>query len=190
MSENNFQLVAEALQERLKGSGVATIHLGPLDRPGALDADLVLFLYRVSVNAELRNAGHRIMPSDPDDPIIFHPKAIPFDLHFLLTANPGNGGDSVDNLRQLGQAVQALNDAPDLFGPHFRSDVIRLSFEVMSTEEMGRIWALFPAANYRTSVVILATPVWVDPAPPYARGAHPVVSEEYRANLPELHNGF
>jgi hypothetical protein len=43
---------------------------------------------------------------------------------------------------------------------------------------MSRIWTLFPTANYRTSVVYLATPVWIDPAHIAATGA-PVVEEPH-----------
>jgi hypothetical protein len=46
----------------------------------------------------------------------------------------------------------------------------------ISSEEMSRIWTLFPTTNYRTSVVYL----WIEqasshPSPP------PVVDETYRA---------
>jgi hypothetical protein len=41
-----------------------------------------------------------------------------------------------------------------------------VSLEPISTEEMSRIWTLFPVVNYRTSVAYLATPVWIDPRNP------------------------
>lgn len=196
MSADAFSNVTRALRERIENSlpnagvGQTRVHVGPLDDQDAKNARLVLFLYRASVNADLRNAGHRIVSPNPKDPIVVFEKAIPFDLHFLLSASPSNAGDDLDGLRDLGVAIQALNDVPDLLGGLLVSDVVHLSFEAMSTEEMGRIWALFPAVNYRTSVVLLATPVWVDPAEQMP-SAEPVVQESYGLEpvTPEVHDG-
>ena len=56
---------------------------------------------------------------------------------------------------------------------------MRLTIESAGSDEMGRIWTLFPAANYRTSVTYLASPVWIDPktSPP---GGPPVIGETLR----------
>ena len=37
-------------------------------------------------------------------------------------------------------------------------ETVHVSLEPLTTEETSRIWALFPTANYRTSVAYLATP--------------------------------
>ena len=37
-----------------------------------------------------------------------------------------------------------------------------VTLEPLSTEEASRVWTLFPAVNYRTSVGYIATPVWID----------------------------
>ena len=56
---------------------------------------------------------------------------------------------------------------------------MQVSLEPLSTEEMSRIWTLFPTANYRTSVAYIASPVWIDPPKPRsrlrARGRGPVL---------------
>ncbi|MCV9961742.1 DUF4255 domain-containing protein [Pararhizobium sp. BT-229] len=184
MSADAFRNVTEALRERIANSlpdppvDETSIHIGPLDDQKAKDARLVLFLYRASVNADLRNAGHRVVSPNPNDPIVVFERALPFDLHYLVSASPSSAENDLDGLRDLGVAIQALNDTPDLVGGLLAPDAVHLSFEAMSTEEMGRIWALFPAVNYRTSVVLLATPVWVDPAQ-QTPSAHPVVQEDY-----------
>lgn len=184
MSADAFSNVTQALRARIENalpnplSGQPNVHIGPLDDQDAKNARLVLFLYRASVNADLRNAGHRVISPNPNDPIILFENAIPFDLHYLLSASPSTAGNDLDGLRDLGVAIQVLNDVPDLIGGLLMSDAVHLSFEAMSTEEMGRIWALFPAVNYRTSVVLLATPVWVDPAQ-QTPSAQPVVDENY-----------
>ena len=195
MSADAFSNVTRALRERIQnslpnvGGGQTQVHVGPLDDQDAKNARLVLFLYRASVNADLRNAGHRIVSPNPNDPIVLFEKSIPFDLHFLLSASPSAAGDDMDGLRDLGGAIQALNDVPDLVGGLLGSDAVHPSFEAMSTEEMGRIWALFPAVNYRTSVVLLATPVWVDPLQQTPSG-QPVVDERYGLEpiTPEVRN--
>ena len=48
---------------------------------------------------------------------------------------------------------------------------VRVSLDPVSTEEMSRIWTLFPTANYRTSVAYVASPVWIDPDQPPAGAA-------------------
>ena len=49
-----------------------------------------------------------------------------------------------------------------------------------ASEEMSRIWTLFPTANFRTSVVYLAYPVLIDPALVRTVGP-PVIREPHRA---------
>jgi hypothetical protein len=52
----------------------------------------------------------------------------------------------------------------------------------LSTDDSSRIWALFPTANYRTSVAYLASPVWIDPPTPEAT-AGPVVDDRLLAGV-------
>lgn len=182
MSADAFKNVTEILRQRILTAlpelQPDEVHVGPLDDLKAQNALLVLFLYRVSINGDLRGAGHRLVSANPNDAIILYENAIPFDLHYLISASPKRVDNDIEGLRHLGTAIQALNSAPHLTGGALLSDVVRLSFEVMSMEEMGRVWALFPAINYRTSVALLATPVWVDPlyAPPPPA---PVKEENY-----------
>ena len=44
------------------------------------------------------------------------------------------------------------------------------------SDEISRVWNLFPTANYRTSVAYVASPVWIDPALPWSV-AGPVVED-------------
>lgn len=182
MSAMILRTVAEALRDRIAAATSLDgkkIHVGPLDDDDARDADLVLFLYRVSANADLRGAGHTRAPVNPRDPVARFPLALPLDAHFLLTASPSSAGEDLDGLDRLGEVLQALNDVPDLVGGALGGDVVRISLEAATTEEMGRIWSLFPTANYRTSVALLATPLWIDPARSAVAGA-PVIDETYR----------
>ena len=60
--------------------------------------------------------------------------------------------------------MQALHLDPELTGQMLAHETVHVSLEPLSTEEISRIWALFPTANYRTSIAYLATPVWQRPA--------------------------
>jgi hypothetical protein len=153
--------LAQALQRALLDAGEpGSVFVGPLDDPGARGAALILLLYRIVPNASLRNSEHRVPAPDPDAPPVVHLNALPLDLYYLITVGNDPGNDD-HLLRVLGIAIQALNEFPHLSpgGP----DPVHASIEPLSTEEISRIWALFPTVNYRTSVCYVLSPVWVDP---------------------------
>jgi hypothetical protein len=177
--------VTEALRERLRlalsASGVpGTVFVGPLDDADASGAALILFLYRVVPNPSLRNREHRVSSGDPRSPVLVYPNALPLDLYYLVTVGTTPGASEETLLRALGFAMQALQAAPELGGPAVGHEVVRVSLEPLTTEETSRIWALFPTANYRTSIAYLATPVWIDPPQPAAAAAA-VVEDRLRA---------
>ena len=165
MNAEGFKHVATALQKRLETAvnPALTVHVGPLDDQDASSADLVLFLYRLAINPDLRNAGH-LAPPKGAVAGVFYEDSIPFDLHFVLSASPSRRGQDIEGLAMLGAAVQALFGTPDLTAAGFPEETMRLSLESVATDELGRIWSLFPTINYRTSILFLATPVWIDPA--------------------------
>ncbi len=179
MSAEAIFRVTLALRARLQQALVAagdpgTVFVGPLDDPDAHTSSLVLFLYRMTPNASLRNREHRIPSSNPPPPMIVFRDSTPLDLYFLLTVGTRAGSEE-PLLRVLGFAIQALQGDPDLVGAPVGHETIHLSLEPLTTEEVSRIWALFPTVNYRTSVAYLATPVWIDPptvAVPPARVVH------------------
>jgi hypothetical protein len=184
MTAEAIQRVSRALQLRLSAALAAnglpsTVFVGPLDDQGANGASIVLFLYRVVTNADLRNTEHRVQPPAPNAPIQVHDSALPLDLYYLLTAGTLQTGGELEALGVLGYAIQALNDSPALVGVAVGGEPVRLSIDPVSCEEMSRIWSLFPTTNYRTSVVYLATPVWIDPAQP-RMVAPPVTQEPHR----------
>jgi hypothetical protein len=171
-----IRVVTKALQDYLTPI-VGDVYVGPLDDPNAGSAKAVLFLYRLAVNADLRSAAH-VVPRDGGQRPIVYENALPLDLYYLLTAGSSQTGGELDSLRILGLAMRALNDAPSLDGLTVGGETVRFSLDPIGIEEMSRIWTLFPTANYRTSVVYLATPVWIDPAQPPIGGA-PVVEEPH-----------
>jgi len=172
--------VSEQIRQRLLDALASTdpplpsnVYVGPLDDAQAANADLVLFLYRICPTADLRNDVRRLASPIPDAPPRVIEGAIPLTLHYMLTA-PTYGGTAADDLRALhalGRAIQVLNDEPELSGVAVDGETVRISFDPLSNEEMGRIWTLFPAINYRTSVAYVVTPVWIDPATTRSVGA-------------------
>jgi len=172
--------VTEVLRERLKEalvlSGVpGTVFVGPLDDSDASGAALILFLYRIVPNATLRNREHRV-PSSSAPPPVFK-NALPLDLYFLVTVGTMPGSSEGTPLRALGFAIQAMQGDPELTGADVSQETVRVTLEPLTTEETSRIWALFPTANYRTSIAYLATPVWIDPRQPEVL-AEPVVDDQ------------
>ena len=169
MSAEAIRNVALALENRLKAALSAansngSTYVGPLDDRQAANASLILFLYRVQPNLSLRNTEHRLGPATSGGSERSFANALPLDLHFLLTVGPRTEAGEPESLRLLGYAMQALNDNALLPPSQVAGEAVRITLDSVSVDEMGRVWSLFPTVNYRTSVLYLATPVWIDPA--------------------------
>lgn len=184
MKANGIRDVTKALQARLEhalaSSGITgVVFVGPLDDPDASGASLILFLYRIAPNASLRNTEHRV-PTGGTPPVELYKNSLPLDLYFLVTVGTTAGPSEADQLGPLGFVLQELQSEPELIGVAVGHETVRVSLEPLSTEEASRIWALFPTANYRTSIAYLATPVWIDPPRPDAIAAR-VIEDDRRA---------
>ena len=186
MSANAIIQVTKAFRDRLTAaltkSGIAgTVFVGPLDDADASGAALILFLYRVIPNASLRNREHVVPNPSPDPPTVFR-NSLPLDLFYLVTVGTVQNDSEETLLQALGFAMREIQNDPDLTGPAVNFQTVHLSLEPLTTEEASRIWALFPTANYRTSIAYLATPVWIDPEqPPLEAGL--VVQDRLRAGV-------
>ncbi len=181
MNADAIRIVSEAIRAVLGPAvgGAGNVYVGPLDDQAGRDARIVLFLYRVAVNSHLRNAEHRVAAADPKDPVVVHKRSLPLDLCYLLTAGNRETGGEATALADLGLAMQVLNATPDLVGRELQNETVRLTLDPIGSEEMSRIWTLFPTINYRTSVTYVASPVWIDPATPPV-DAVPVTEEPHR----------
>ena len=154
------------------------VYIGPLDDDDAAEKEAVLFLYRVVANADLRSSEHRLRPRVPGGAPVVHRGGLPLDLYYLVTTGTAKARGEEEALENLGRVMQALNDGAILTAlPD--GEVARVTLEPTSSEEMSRIWTLFPEANYRTSVVYLVSPVWIDPAV-VRSDAPPVTDEPHR----------
>jgi hypothetical protein len=179
MDNTGVQLVTKALQDLLSASLGGTVYVGPLDDANAAGAKAVLFLYRVAVNPDLRNMPHILPPATPGGAPIVYENALPLDLFYILTAGDTEAGGELDSLATLGEAMQLLQGASTITGLAVQGDTVRVTLDPVTSEEMSRIWNLFPTRNYRTSVVYLVTPVWIDPVAPLPPAA-PVTHEPHR----------
>jgi hypothetical protein len=164
--------VSNALKKRLETALVTstvpgTVFVGPLDDADSSGAALILFLYRIVPNPSLRNREHSVVSSTPPPPVVVFRNSLPLDLYFLVTVGTLPGSSEETLLKALGYAMQELQVDPDLI---MKNQTVHVTLEPLSTEEASRIWALFPTANYRTSIAYLTTPVWIDPVqePPLA----------------------
>ncbi|MFL9977634.1 DUF4255 domain-containing protein [Paraburkholderia graminis] len=184
MSADAIFNVTAALRARLQDALAAaaipgTVFVGPLDDPDSAGAPLILFLYRMVPNASMRNREHRVLrPAPPHDTLVLF-DSLPLDLYYLITVGTSPGTSEEPLLRALGLAIRELQTAPDLTGPGVSYETVHVSIEPLSTDEVSRVWNLFPAANYRTSIAYLASPVWIDPALPPVPGA-PVTEDGLR----------
>ena len=174
--------VTEALRKRLKAAldrspVPGTVFVGPLDDADSSGASLILFLYRIVPNPSLRNREHSVISSTPSPPVVVFHNSLPLDLYFLVTVGTKPGQSEELMLQALGFAMQEMQANSDVV---INDQVIRVSLEPLTTEEASRIWALFPTANYRTSIAYLATPVWIDPVQPET-SAGPVVEDHLSA---------
>jgi len=175
MTTDAIQLTTEAFKGLLETAlqdepsvDQPDVFIGPPSDPLAMTAAASLFLYHLVPNADLRNepdlAALRARRDDPTE----RADPIPFDLHYLITAFRPASADSDSSpieLLILGAIIRAIHATPVLTGARLPDQTVRLTPDPISMEEISRIWGLFPETSYRTSIVYLATPVFVDTGP-------------------------
>jgi len=183
MSAHALFNIATALRRRIRdatGLGIDKIHLGAPSGAGGGDFPVSLTMLDVRPNLALRNVPHVVAASStrpvssPATPV----EAIALDVHFLIACYRGKvtGGGSTadpDELTALGRIIAALHADPVLYTATdpgseaspaereaaLRGQEVRVSLETWGIDELNRLWALFPEAALRASVVYLATPV-------------------------------
>lgn len=168
MSETAIQETTEALHARIASvvGGAGQVHIGAPVRNEIGSAHVSLFLFHMDVNASLRNQLRYERPPKhaPAGAAVRRVDALPLDLRYLISVfrEPDATASTPNELEKLGRIIQALHAQPTLSGPGMNGQVVRVSPEPYPMEEMSRIWWLFGQDNYRTSVVYVATPVFID----------------------------
>ena len=146
------------------------VFLGP-PIPTQVGARVVsLFPFHLEPNRELRNAqrfSHLPQGGGPVDPP--EQDALPVDLRYLISVFRPPGAAEPSELLRLGQIIAGLQATPTLGGALLPGQEVRLTPEPYPMEELSRIWGLLPDVAYTTSIVYLASPIFID-AREMARG--------------------
>lgn len=75
--------------------------------------------------------------------------------------------------------MRAIETGSPLAVPAAFQEAVWLSLLPLNSDEMARIWGLFPNENCRSSIAFRASPVWIDPRAP-APSAAPVTDGDMR----------
>lgn len=122
---------------------------------------ITVFLYRVSVNADLRN----VTPPPLPDGRIRRP-LLPLELRYLIT--PWSDDDTRTELSLVGQIAQTFYDnselgPSDLQGDSWEAgDAVSLEMESLPLEDHYRIWDAVPQVPYRLSLTYVARVVGIE----------------------------
>lgn len=136
---------------------------------------LNLFLYHISYNAALNSEFLPTRNSSGD--LISSPK-IAINLHYLLTAY-GTDNDDLLSQQILGSAIRIINENPiltkDIISDAIKSQekvqfsdllndiqTIKLVPEILSVEELTKVWSSFFQTNYRLSMTFQASVLLLD----------------------------
>lgn len=144
-----------------------------------MEEGISLFLYRIEVNAGLRN-----MPNRTGLDGISRRAPLPLDLYYLMTVW---AKDVIKQQRILGWAMRALEDAPVLsagrlnnFGPEADvfspNETIEVIFQTLSLQDISNIWSAFKVSP-PASVAYIARVVGIDSAIPLQETASVQVRE-------------
>lgn len=175
------QALRGIIQGRLVATGVETsIFVGsPGLRPAGGDMLVSLFLFHLEPNREMRNVPRAINAVGASEPI--PQNALPLDLRYMISFFRAIDGaaSNIDDQLRLGHVIAALHDNPTIGEGMVPGQSVRLMPEPYPMEEISRIWGLFPNTHYMTSIVYLASPVFID-ASATLRGG-PVISRRYDA---------
>ncbi|WP_010183093.1 Pvc16 family protein [Sphingomonas sp. PAMC 26605] len=177
-----------ALKRRIE-AGLApgeTVYVGQPVRAELGESSVALFLFSAEPNRDLRNTVRTALPTGlgPQTAPLGEERAIPLDLRYLVAAFRKTGaapGADPEELLRLGEVIQALENDPMLTEAEAAGQLVRITLEPAPIDELNRIWAVFPEESYQTSLVYLASPVWVSAGLPTV--GPPVLSREQRTGL-------
>ena len=151
----------------------------PSNFQSPMEEGISLFLYRIEVNAGLRN-----MPNRTGLDGISRRAPLPLDLYYLMTVW---AKDVIKQQRILGWAMRALEDAPVLsagrlnnFGPEADvfspNETVEVIFQTLSLQDISNIWSAFKVSP-PASVAYIARVVGIDSTIPLQETAPVQVRE-------------
>jgi hypothetical protein len=163
VSKDAIYNTTEALRTRLEQSvGADRVYVGPPIKNDMKDLKASLFMFNVVPNRDLRNIERVASAPSGSAPNAAGARveALPVDLRFLISVF--RSGTDPNELTTLGEIMLALHLEPTLSGGILEGQVVRLTPEPYTVDDLHRIWGLFPEESYRTSVVYLASPVFIE----------------------------
>lgn len=165
MSRDALNMVTLALQKlvhtALGGVGQPDdqVFIGPPVPMLVGSRPVSIFVFHLEPNRELRNTP-RLVEAGSSDPVA--QDALPIDVRYLISVFRQASATSPNELLSMGQVIAGLQATPTIGGGLVPGQEVRLTPEPYPMEEMSRIWSLFPNAPYTTSIVYLASPVFID----------------------------
>lgn len=143
--------------------------LSPADVEGQ-SIRLTMFLYSVLENSYLKNRD--VLQSNPSE-MLYPPLTV--DLYYMLTTYastqiPDLTERTLEEHRILGRAMRVLHDNPVLRGSVLQGNLaggdeeFRVTLNILSLEELNKIWTSFPNSHYHSSVGYMVTPVAIESA--------------------------
>lgn len=172
--------VTAAMAYLLESEGV-TVTTNPPDLTGNDEARINIFLYQVTPNPGYRNID---TPARSYSGELVSRQQLGLDLHYLLTAY-GKSDDELSSQKVLAQTMRVLHenpiltrdiiaqaladpmiaDLPDMDSADLAEqiEVVKLTMQSLSLEELTKIWSsFFKTGSYRISVAYKATVVLLD----------------------------
>lgn len=152
-----------------------TVTSQPLDTITFNSDGINLFLYQVTLNSGFNNLD---LPTRNNGGEIVKNPVLGLNLHYLLTAY-GSGNDELKTQRILASAMRVIHENPVITRqsisdtvnnePGFAAsdllnqvELVKLSHQPLSIEEITKIWSSFFQIHYRISVCYEATVILLD----------------------------
>lgn len=159
-------------REEFSGAEFAIYQAGDFEKP--MEAGISLFLYRVTINASIRNLPPRVAA----DGRRYRP-SLPVDLHYLLTAWAKDAG-----MQQLllGWGMRMLEDTPILPAAIVNSytpeadtfqanETVELICDPLSLQDWAAVWDKLKP-KVQTSMTYVARMIAIDSQVELTEGAH------------------
>lgn len=160
--------ILEEVNRDISGIKITTKPLDAIELQNPVNG-LNIFLYLVSPTSSV-DAVDTLVRDNKGQPI--NNPILSLDLHYIITATSSENDDIVAQ-KILASAMRILNNHPVLLRDLMRKAIrnkeglessdlpdqiedVRLTLNGLSTEELTKIWARFPNANFRSSVAYVA----------------------------------
>jgi Pvc16 N-terminal domain/IPT/TIG domain len=160
---------------------------------------LNIYLYQVKTNPAF---GTFDLPQRDSNGMLVNRSTVAINLHYILTAYTDENEDIIAQ-QILGSAMRILQERPVLTPDLIRAailsnpqdeladsdladqvEMVKLTLESLTLEEITKLWSSFFQINYRTSVCYLATVVLIDsriiPAPSLPVSQQGIYAIQYR----------